>query len=123
MPAGNLYTAETPIKIGDKECNLLYTWRQHGEIRTVFSKKTVQQIITDCYPEEIAALLAIGLKTNNPEITTDCLLDMNPPIALAIALDTIAEALTRSIKGPSNIVDKVDDSQNSPPSDPASEIQ
>lgn len=112
MADNNKYTAETPIDLAGKSYTLLFTWRQHGEIRTVFGHKSTQQILTDCHPEEIATLLEIGFKAKNPEITRDFILDLNPPPDLADVMMALSTALIRSINGGKP---DEDDSQVSPP--------
>lgn len=117
MASDNKYTAETPVNIAGKACTLLFTWRQHGEIRTMFGNRSTQQILSDCHPEEIAALLEIGLKRNNSDITKELILDLNPPPNLPDIMMSLSTALIRSING--GKPDEEDDSQ-SPPQQPSS---
>lgn len=83
----NKYTGEVDIKIGNKNCKLVYDYRAIASYQTKFGKDAN---VNNFNIEEIVDTLLIGLAKNNPEITKDDIFDSSP--AMAYVTDCIVEA-------------------------------
>lgn len=95
--AKNKYTGEQPIKIGTKQCTLVYDWRAVAALKSKFKKEQFEALL-DQNPADLAEILQIGLQKHHSDITVDAIMDSSPVVAdVAKAIDT---ALLYAYYGP-----------------------
>lgn len=90
----NKYTGEVHLKIGEKDCVLVYDW---GAIAAYQSKFGKDARITDFGIDELCDALLIGLKKHNPEITKEFIMDNSTPLGQVV--DAIIEAFVYAHNG------------------------
>lgn len=114
----NKYTGEVSITVGDQKCTLEFDWRAISELHSRFPDDLRDGLldigkVND--PLKLAAIIGIGLKKHNPEVTEDVIIGLSPPLmpmkkpldeALALAyfgadlMDGIVSAVDRMARKP-----------------------
>lgn len=80
----NKYTGEVSLDICGKRCVLVYDWRSLSRIKSEYGDEALRDL-KSLAPETLAGILAAGLAKHHPDMTTDAILDLSPPLVPMIA--------------------------------------
>ncbi len=80
------------ISLNGKDYVLKYDWRALGKLKSKFSDKNLESILSGREIDLLADVIAIGLERHHPEVTPDFVMDASP--ALVDALKSINDAIT-----------------------------
>lgn len=72
--------AETSIKIGGKDCVLVYDWDAIRQLEEKFGHEVVGDVIANSNIAQLADIIECGLSRHNPEIKAGDVFDISPPI-------------------------------------------
>lgn len=112
MAIDNKYTGATPLKLGDKQYTLRFSWPALAEIYTLLNGRTFASVIRGINTADLAKVIVIGLREHNPEITEEFIMNLSPPLKPII--DAIDKALFRAMHG-KDMPENSDSENSSPP--------
>lgn len=72
--------AETSIKIGGKDCVLVYDWDAIRQLEVKFGHELMGDVIANSNIAQLADIIECGLSRYNPEIKAEDVFDVSPPI-------------------------------------------
>lgn len=116
----NKYTGEVPIKVGKQDCTLSFDWSAISDLHSEFESNLKGGLLDvgkiHC-PKKIAAIVSIGLKKHNPEITAEYILSQadkymdvlayKRPLDIAIAYSYFGADLMKEIETTSDKLAKL----------------
>jgi len=93
----NKYTAEVSITMGDKEHTIVFDWAALSTLKSAFTDKQLDGVISGQDIEIMGEVMAIGLQRHHKGITAQEVVDLSPP--LVIAVEALDKALTFAYYG------------------------
>ena len=94
----NQYTGTQEITLAGKTCQIVYDWLALSEIHTEYGKEIINNLFKAASPEQMAGILAIGLKKHHADMTKEAILELSPPFIPTVAV--IDKALAFAYFGP-----------------------